>query len=276
MRRLPSLLAILIFWGVIPAFAATEIPFEFRDGLIWLKVQVGAQNPPTDFLFDSGASVSVIDVQVARRQGLSLGSAEAIRGVSGSSVAYPIRDIHAEAGGIALPHTMLATDLSNPSAAIHHKISGLLGADFLAGRIVSIDYQARRLRLLSREEGMANTGEWLPLAYRNGAPCVKVGVNGRSPEWMRLDTGCDSSLEWVTRGPAPGASATATVALASGHAHNCLTEIQIGARHRSGVPTGIHPQPMFPSEAGLIGNGLLSSFVVVIDTAGHRVLLADR
>ena len=40
--------------------APAEIPFEFRDGLIWVAVRVPQQSEPLNFLLDSGAAVSVL------------------------------------------------------------------------------------------------------------------------------------------------------------------------------------------------------------------------
>ena len=46
-----------------------------------------------------------------------------------------------------------------------------------------------------------------------------------------------------------------------------------GAERVSSVKTGVHAQPIFPGEAGLIGNGLLSQFQVTVDIPGSRLLL---
>ena len=43
-----------------------EIHSQYRDGLIWLKVDVTGKSEPLNFLLDSGAGISAIDVQTAR------------------------------------------------------------------------------------------------------------------------------------------------------------------------------------------------------------------
>ena len=50
-----------------------EIPFRYQDGLIWLKVEVARQGERLNFLLDSGAGASVIDLQIARSLGVQLG-----------------------------------------------------------------------------------------------------------------------------------------------------------------------------------------------------------
>jgi len=41
------------------------------------------------------------------------------------------------------------------------------------------------------------------------------------------------------------------------------------------VKTALHGAPLFPGEAGLLGNGILSQFLVTVDWSNHQVLLED-
>jgi hypothetical protein len=47
-----------------------EFPFEFREGLIWVKVRVPQSAEPLNFLLDSGAGASVVSVRAAKQLGL--------------------------------------------------------------------------------------------------------------------------------------------------------------------------------------------------------------
>jgi hypothetical protein len=49
--------------------------------------------------------------------------------------------------------------------------------------------------------------------------------------------------------------------------------VLLGSERISAVKTGIHSQPLFAGDHGLIGNGLLSQFRVPVDAAGARLLL---
>ncbi len=51
----------------------TEFPFEFREGLLWVEVNVPQSKKPLNFLVDTGAGVSVINLSTAKRIGLKLG-----------------------------------------------------------------------------------------------------------------------------------------------------------------------------------------------------------
>jgi hypothetical protein len=46
-----------------------EIPFQYREGLIWLKVAVAGKSRPLNSLLDTGSGVSVLDLQIARTLG---------------------------------------------------------------------------------------------------------------------------------------------------------------------------------------------------------------
>lgn len=275
-RRAFSLRSILLFACATRLVAATPIPFQFNDGMIWLKVTVAGRAEPLNFLLDSGAGSSALDLSAARRLGVKLGARQSVQGVHSRSVAYRVKGFSAQTNGIAVPSSMLAVDLSGPSASCHQRIDGLLGADFLRGRIVQIDFAARTLRLLQRGELKSAGCEILPLAIRNDALCARISVNGNSPEWLRLDTGCNSSLEWVVFGEKAKKFGLTTIGVSSGSVREAHTEVQLGTKRIAAVKTGIHTSQMFAGESGLIGNGLLSRFIVTIDTPKRRCLLSSR
>ncbi len=63
-----------------------EIPFQFQDGLIWLKVGVAGKSEPLNFLLDSGAGVSAMDLQTACCLRLKLGEQQTVLVSAASSV----------------------------------------------------------------------------------------------------------------------------------------------------------------------------------------------
>jgi hypothetical protein len=259
-----------------PALAATEIPFESSSGMIWLNVSAVGQTVPLRFLLDSGASASVLDLGTARRIGTPLGAAESVQGVHTRSTAYRLLAFTAEVGGAPVPGSMLALDLSAVSGECRRHIDGLLGADFFRGRIVQLDYAAQKLRLLARSELRA-TGSSLPLATRHGALCVRVSVADGPADWTRVDTGCNTALQWVVSPGAAGQAGPATIGLAPGGASSLCAEVHLGGERLRGVKVGLHARPIFPGEAGLLGGGILSRFAsVTFDATGGRLLLLNR
>jgi hypothetical protein len=241
--------------------------------MVWLKVRVAGQSAPLNFLLDSGASASVLDLQTARRLGLKLGSRETVQGVQGRCAGYRVSGLNAEVAAIPIARSMLALDFSPVSSGCGNRIDGLLGADFFQGRIVQIDYAAQKILLLERSEVSINSAQILPLARRNDALCVRVGVNANTPQWMRLDTGCNSALEWVAGSAAKGEAAQTSIATATRSFHSLHADVTLGSERFAAINIGLHDKPMFAGESGLLGNGLLSKFRLTVDVEKSRLIL---
>ncbi|MDQ3621330.1 MAG: aspartyl protease family protein [Verrucomicrobiota bacterium] len=269
-------LAAALLFIACRAPAATEIPFDFQGGMIWLKVAVVGQMEPLSFLLDSGAGASVVDVDTARCLGLKLGRSQSVQGVHTRSVAYRVDGFRGAVSGVPAPSSVLALDLSSVSNGLRRRIDGLLGADFLRERIVQIDYAAQRIAVLSRNELNIAGAEILPLARRNDGVCVRVSIAGQAGEWMRVDTGCNSALQWVMSKTKARKLGPTSVALAGKAVRSVHASVRIGSSRFNDVETGLHTAQIFPGEAGLLGNGLLSRFTVTIDVPRNRLILAQR
>ena len=154
-----------------------EIHFQYRGGLIWLKVNVSGKSEPLNFLLDSGAGFSAIDLQTARSLRAHLGNRQIVQGVNGQCFAYRVNDLQAVwGGGVALPKSVLAVDLRALSASCQQPVDGIVGLDFFP-----------------------------------------LGISVR----------------------------------------HMNTSLQLGKQCFKAVTTGVHREPIFPGEAGLLGNGLL-------------------
>ena len=254
---IPSVICIGLFILGGESQAARVIPLEYRDGLIWVKVRTSTSAAPLNFLLDSGAGASVLNLPTAHRLGVRLGLPEKVRRVGASASAWRAMDFHADVAGIPVAQNPLALDLSETSAACSRSIDGLLGADFFSGRIVEIDFKAGCIRLLDKADAGACCAV-MPLKLEHSAMCVRVSVNGSALKWARLDTGCDDGLHWVD-------------GTGGGYVR---TSLQLGGERISNVRTALHRSAIFPSESGLLGNGVLSGYRVIIDGVTGRLLLA--
>jgi Aspartyl protease len=250
-----------------------QIPFQYKDGLIWVKVELAGEKEPLNFLLDSGASVSAIDLHTAHIHGVLLGDRRAVEGVSGQGFAYQVNDFQATVGDIVLAKSVLAIDLGTVSDCCHQHIDGILGVDFFRNRIVRIDFKARKISLLEDCDVKLANCDILPMKMRNGAFCVPMRIGGNPVQWMRLDTGCDSALEWVVMGTEKRRLTGPSIGL-SGAPVDCVnTSAQLGKHCFNGIRAGIHTKQIFPGEDGLLGNGLLSKFCLTIDERKSRVIL---
>ncbi len=254
-----------------------EFPFEFREGLIWLRVNVSQSAQPLNFLLDTGAGVSVIHLRTAQRLGLKSGERVKVRGVQSTVDGFWPQRLSAKVGGVALPKDFLAVDLGKLAKACGGAVDGLLGADFFIGRVVQIDFSAEKIRLLPANPSSGN-GETVALEVRRCGLRVPIRVNGGKPQGVRLDTGCVSSLQWVTSAVRPEAcSRQMAIGLAEVSVPVAKTTVQLGPHEFQDVQTGLHEKEIFAGEAGLLGAGLLSRFeVVTIDAKAGRLVLEKR
>jgi hypothetical protein len=255
----------------------SEFPIERRGGLIWLKVTVPESMKPLNFLLDSGAAASVIHLRTATRLGVKLGRPVEVRGVGGSAGGFWPQRLHASIGDVALPKNFLAVDLAELSRACECGVDGLLGADFFRGRIVQIDLEAGKVRLLASHTAGVNANV-VKLKLSRNVMLAAVGVDDRKPQWMRVDTGCASPLQWVAgnRKPAHRIGGV-SVGLTELNIDATTTTVRLGALTFDSVPTGLHRRPIFAGESGLLGNGLLTRFGrVTFDGKAGRLVLEGR
>jgi len=254
-----------------------EIPFEFRAGLLWVRVTVPQSAKPLNFLFDSGAGASVINLRTAKRLGVKLGQRVDVRGVASSTDGYWPQRLEAMASDVVLPKEYLAVDLAELSRACDCGVDGLIGADFFRGRVVQIDFVAAKIRLLPSSDA-ADGASVLDLKTSRGALLTAVGINDGKAQWMRVDTGCTSPLQWVVSGTKwPDAKAGVSIGLTELNIPTATTSVRLGAVTFDSIPTGLHRRPIFSGEAGLLGNGLLARFEhVTFDCKNGKLVLQGR
>jgi hypothetical protein len=254
----------------------SEVPFQLRSGLIWIRVDGPSGAKPLNFILDSGAEASVLDVETARRLDVELGPPMTVRGINATTSGYWPEHLSVRMGGIALPTNYLAMDLSALSAACHRHVDGLIGADFFVGRVVQIDFFRDKIRLLENcTPGAA--AQVLPLQIEGSRLRVPVEVMGLGKDWARLDTGCASALHWAvspTALPDESSSQEFGVGVSSMLIQQHTKSVRLGNLTLRNISTGLHTEKLLDGEAGLLGAGLLSQFgTVTIDASAGQLVL---
>ena len=250
-------------FAVIPG----PIPFDYEDNLIWVKVDVSGKT--LDFILDSGAGATFLSTRGAHRLGLKLGPTHIVKGVERLTPAADVGDLRASLGGVPLMRKMYALDLQEHrrrDRSRGRQPDGLVGQDFFRNRVVEIDYKARRVRILDNAEP-SESAATLPIRFHGDAMCVPVSVNGLPPKWTRLDTGCVTALEWGAEVLNPKVYPNASTGLVFS------TMVRLGNQWVLDVNVNLHAKPIFPLEAGLLGNGLLSRYRVIIDGKNLQLIL---
>ena len=254
---------------------ADAIPFECSEGLLWVQIEVPQSARPLNFLFDTGAEVSVINTDTAEVLGLSSGRKIQVQGVETATTGrWPVK-LEARAGNVELPAKYLSLDLSRLAHSCNRPLDGLLGADFMQGKVVEIDFLSHLIRF--REQVSPSKADVdLPLKDSGKCFCVPVRVNNGQKQWVRLDTGCATALQWVASdADARAESAIPAIGLTGLAIPQARTTVSLGGKQFDQVPTGLHRRAIFAGESGLLGNGLLTRFkTVTIDTKSARLVLS--
>jgi hypothetical protein len=272
--RLAFISALALFCAVAQAdqkSVPAEFPFEFSEGMLWLKVHSPASVEPLNFLLDSGAGASVINLSTAKRLGLRLARPIEVQGVGSATTGYFPQRLSASVAGVPLPNHYVAVDLDQLSDACHCNVDGLIGVDFFRDRIVQIDFESRTIRLLT--PGAVLSGQTLPLKTNGKALTTPVSVNGRQNQWVRVDTGCASALQWVADATSPKTGTTrVAVALKEISLDTVPASLAIGQTTFPKISAEVHRQPLFNGEDGLLGNAVLSRFrSITIDARAGRI-----
>jgi predicted aspartyl protease len=261
-----------------------RVPFAWTPGQIEVRVRVNDVN--ATFLLDTGAEYSVISTRLA---GLLKVQTDRTRGRDFAD------DISLTLGGVSLEHQRVMVMPFDTYYARGRTIDGLVGYDFFARFVVSIDFNGHSLTL------------WEPSAFkpRSAAVVVPIELSGRLPvvsstlvvsEGRRLpvrllvDTGASQAI--ILRYPFANtnglldlvkdveASTTRAPSLASGELQ--LVDVPVEqvslARWTFDRPrVQAHREPTGSGAAtdtdGLIGNTLLQRFRLTVDYQRKRLLL---
>ncbi len=251
---------------------ANQASLQSRSGLLWVNVAANS-GKSLDFVIDTGAEETVLDLGAAEKLGLGFVSQETVQGVGGMSRAYRSQNASLQCAGVTLRKSFLTLDLKAASRKAGRQLDGLLGADFFHGRTVQIDHRAKTMRVLS---GYTASGgaEVLPIRRNYGAMCVPVQVGATMLARVRIDTGSTGGLSYSTsKASRSGNSRQSSIGFTGNLGSSGNNEIRLGGRVIQNAPTTQHGGRLFPGEDGLLGNALLRKFRVTIDMRRSRLIL---
>ncbi len=262
--------------GETPA-SPVEFPFRFSEGLLSIQVRAPQGGKPLNFLLDSGANLSVLNAPTAQRLGVKPGKKIKVQGVKATLSGFMSRPFSLEMDTVQLPQRYLVIDLHKLSGICDDRVDGLLGADFFRDTAVQIDFAMGKIRLQAPVPSNA-AQETIPLkVLSSGTILLSASINHHPGQWLRLDTGCASSLQWFDEKLASGAQiGKQSIGLARLGVFHTLTTFEAGSICFERVPTTLHSKPIFPGESGLIGNELLARYEsVTIDMTSGRLILGN-
>ncbi|HET7226186.1 MAG TPA: aspartyl protease family protein [Candidatus Eisenbacteria bacterium] len=281
-------------WLKTPGRAA--LPFDYRGKHLWLRASVNG-GPPADFIFDTGASITVIDSSYAAKIGLETQGHQQGQGAgaTGGASFSKLRSLRVTGvgdsdDGIELGETRVAVLSVNPVLApfFWRDAAGVIGFDVIDQFVDEIDYDHRTLVLHDpktfKYEGK---GEAIPMRLANHVPVVTMTLDGRYTGDFRLDVGSSSTVDLHTpfvKAHQLAAHAGKSVEIEGGGFGGTFSNrlvrmqsLQVGrfAWRRPLVTLTQATSGAFTSEdyAGNVGNRVLERFKVTFDYDGRKVYL---
>ena len=182
-----------------------RLPFEYQARHVWLRASVDG-GPPADFIFDTGASITVIDSAYAakiglRTEGLQQGQGAGATGSASFAVLSSLTVAAADGDGIEVKDARVAVLNVNSILAPYfwRDCAGVIGFDFINRFVDEIDFDARRLTLYDPKtfqyEGQ---GKAVPMTLAGHTPVVTMRLDDGITGDFRVDVGSGSTVDLHT------------------------------------------------------------------------------
>lgn len=283
-----GLLTIICGFADTPAFASTPVRFKQVQNQIVASVLVNGAGP-FDFIFDTGASSTVIDSELAKQLSLSPIESTSVLTVAGSK---PVRRYQLATLALGPKSvqslTVICADLREIHA-ISPKLRGVLGQNFLSGFDYILNHRDQRIEFEENGE-FANTlqGTRIPVERDRGR--VIIITQGSSPQKLAsrlvVDSGASSvvvfnaatknsdlEIELDVNGGINASTIVGSQRISTGR----LRKLQVGDEKFSRLPVRVFENRAAAkgrSEDGLLPTSLFRS--IYINNTHNFVILNPR
>ncbi len=174
-----------------------NIKFELFDNIIYLPTRL--KDDEKVWVFDSGASQSVIDEDYARQMGLTIHPGIKGFGFGGTfDLAYTRLPLYGPGGALVENQTVYA--MKNLAQRFDKEnVVGILGYDFLSRFVVKIDYAQQTIALFSPQTfKYSGNGSLISAPLKYNTFTLPITINEQYTGTWSLDLGAyDSSLHFL-------------------------------------------------------------------------------
>jgi predicted aspartyl protease len=170
-----------------PDVTSVRLPARLSDGTVVVRLTIDGRG--LDFALDSGAGGIVLDSQVAKELGIKT-FGKSIQNTAGEYEATQAVVPEIDVGPISMHNTYVECLPFSQDLDFGTKIVGLLGFDFIANAIVSIDYDKGTVTASPPDTFTPPTsGIELGATLDDGVPFVQAQVDNAVGDHFILDTG---------------------------------------------------------------------------------------
>jgi hypothetical protein len=180
--------------------SALGVPFDLSNNLVLIRARVNG-SAPLWFIFDTGASATVIDAKAARRLRLRTRGSVTGNGAAGEATAARLDAASVSFGSARVDNlTLYALPLDSFAAAFGRNIGGVVGNDVIGKFAVEIDYANRLVNFHEPASyDYRGAGSVVPVTVEDDGLIFARGeieVAGRAPLACKfeIDTGSTGAL----------------------------------------------------------------------------------
>jgi hypothetical protein len=271
-----------------------RLPFEYQARHVWLRASVNG-GPPADFIFDTGASITVIDSAYAAKiglptEGLQQGQGAGATGSASFAALSSLTVVAADGDGIEVKDARVAVLNVNAVLAPYfwRDCAGVIGFDFINRFVDEIDFDARLLTLRDPKTFQyAGQGTAIPMTLAGHTPVVTMKLDDGITGDFRVDVGSGSTVDlhtpFVKRHDLMARSGRGVDVTGGGFGGTFTTHVvrmkklEIGPYSWTDPLVSLSQATVgaFTSEdyAGNIGNRLLERFKVTLDYERRQMWL---
>lgn len=280
---------------------AIVVPFDYQQKEILVKGRINS-GEEVIFLFDTGASDTIIDRRVAAESFLMKEGQSGMMSLAGRIDVNNTVLKRLELGSLVLNDVdARIANLAGQSQQLGKKIAGIIGTNVMAKAVVRIDFGKPSLTFYDKDSYEIPKGASIVPLVQQNAPVVKAKLNGVDEVWMLADTGAafnnlptDVAKKVLNRASAQETHTTegsgldgkriklgnVVVRSVSVGGHNVsnmnFTYTVAGASTPKGeAAKGVEAKEgFFQSNAiGILGNPFWENFIVTVDYKFQRLLL---
>jgi hypothetical protein len=187
-------------WLKTPGHAS--LPFHYNSRHVWVKASVNGR-PPADFLFDTGASITIIDSTYAAGLGLTTqgelqGQGAGAAGSARFSEIQSLKIPGDDGDGVEFAGQKVGVLSINPflEPFFWRGCAGVIGADFISRVVTRIDYDHSRLDFYDPKTfHYDGPGKAVPFALAGNMPAVHMTLDDRYSGDFRVDVGSSSTVD---------------------------------------------------------------------------------
>lgn len=286
------LLLFLAVHIILTAQVAT-IPFE-EDGLVYINVTMSKSETPLSFIFDTGASSSVIDTRVAKRIGLISNHSTMATGASGSQAYKLATGQTLTIEGIDFSDVNLVfVDLEALSKRSGRPIEGIIGYDLLKRFTTLMDFNTQQIQLYNDINDIDDRKEYkaYPMTMDFSIPLVELQYTLADGTSLKGDFLFDSGAHLTLLFNSPYAKKHTmktkighTIAIESrglttsfDNISGTLPSLSMSGYTFTDVPVSLSQATSgvsaFTQIAGILGADLIDRFNIIIDYANNALYM---